>query len=319
MAKYKLNLILTFFLFFASSALILAQSSASTADPERLNRILQTVVLVAGITVIIVALISLTNLVNVFLQIQRMRLLEEQGIEVMEKAGLLQRESFWKKWYKRATNVVPIEKEKDILFDHNYDGIRELDNSLPPWWVAMFYITILFAGIYMVYYHFGGNGPSSIDYYNNEVAQAEEYKQQFLAKQADQVDESNVAVLNDGLAISQGQSIYQVNCIACHGASGEGGVGPNLTDKYWIHGGDVKDIFKTIKYGVPEKGMIAWKDQLRPIDMQKLASFIMTLQGTNPPNGKAPQGDLYQPQVAGEQPPADSTAANQNSTIGMID
>jgi cytochrome c oxidase cbb3-type subunit 3 len=176
------------------------------------------------------------------------------------------------------------------MFDHQYDGIRELDNSLPPWWVAMFYVTIIFAGAYMVYYHFTDMGVSSQEAYNIEVKEANAEIKAYLATQANKVDENTVTVLMDDASLSAAKSLYGVHCVACHGALGEGGVGPNFTDNYWIHGGDIKSIFKTIKYGVPEKGMISWQAQLNPSDMQKLGSYILSMKGTNPPNGKEPQG-----------------------------
>lgn len=187
------------------------------------------------------------------------------------------------------TDAVPIEREQEILLDHNYDGIRELDNNLPPWWVYMFYGTIAFSVFYMWFYHFNGTGKLQADEYKMELVQAEE-----LAKlQANKVDENSVKLLTEKDKIQSGQAIFAKYCVACHGKLGEGGVGPNLTDNAWIHGGDIKSIFKTIKYGVPTKGMIAWQAQLGPGQMQEVASYIKTLKGTNPPNAKAPQGDVY--------------------------
>jgi cytochrome c oxidase cbb3-type subunit III len=184
---------------------------------------------------------------------------------------------------------VPIERENEIMLDHDYDGIKELDNNLPPWWVYMFYGTIAFGIFYIWFYHFNGTGKLQEDEYKMELAEAED-----LAKlQANKVDENSVKMLTDKTQLESGSAIYQKNCAACHGKLGEGGVGPNFTDEYWIHGGDIKSVFKTIKYGVPAKGMIPWQAQLGPSQMQEVASYIKTLKGTNPPNGKAPQGDVY--------------------------
>ena len=185
--------------------------------------------------------------------------------------------------------------------DHNYDGIRELDNSLPPWWVALFYISIAFAVVYYTYYHIAGMGLSSHEQYEQEVEEAKEAVALFLSRQANLVDETNVEVLTDEGEVALGKTIYDVNCVACHGTLGEGGVGPNFADEYWISGGDIKDLFRTIKYGVPEKGMISWQAQLRPAEMQRVASYILTFQGTDPPNAKEPQGELYvKPEVQSE-------------------
>jgi cytochrome c oxidase cbb3-type subunit 3 len=112
------------------------------------------------------------------------------------------------------------------------------------------------------------------------------------------VNSETVIALTDADAISAGQGIYIQNCVACHGQKGEGSVGPNLTDEYWIHGGGIKNVFKTVQNGVPAKGMISWKSQLSPKQIQQVSSFILTFQGTKPDNGKAPQGDIWKEEVA---------------------
>lgn len=185
------------------------------------------------------------------------------------------------------TQAVPIEREHEIMLDHNYDGIQELDNKLPPWWVAMFYLTIVFGVVYIWYYHFRTGGQLQEQEYQTELVEAE--AQQKLM--ANRVDENSVKLLTESDKIAAGQAIFAKNCVACHGKLGEGGVGPNLTDSYWLHGGDIKSVFKTIKYGVPAKGMIPWQAQLSPSQIQEVASFIATLKNTNPPNAKEPQGE----------------------------
>jgi cytochrome c oxidase cbb3-type subunit 3 len=198
----------------------------------------------------------------------------------------------WSAIMKRMTKSVPLERESEVATDHNYDGIVELDNSLPPWWVYMFYATILFSVVYIAYYQFGA-GPTQLMEYDNAIAQAKIEKTAMLKRTASNVDENSVVALTDATDILKGKSSYITKCAACHGQNGEGGVGPNLTDEFWIHGGGVKNIFKTIKYGVQEKGMIAWQAQMQPTEMQQVVSFILTLKGTNPANAKAPQGNLY--------------------------
>jgi cytochrome c oxidase cbb3-type subunit 3 len=268
------------------------------------------IAVVAALTIAVIA--ALINLLNAMIKMQQMRVYQEQGFEAYEKVVVQQsKESFWKRMYNQWTNVVPVEREEEIMFDHDFDGIRELDNRLPPWWVAMFYITIAFAGIYMVYYHFAGVGPSSIEEYTAQMDVAKKEAAANLAKQANLVDENTVAALTDETALGAGKSIYIASCAACHGQLGEGGVGPNMTDDYWIHGGSIKDLFKTIKYGVPEKGMISWQSQLRPTDMQQVASYILTLRGTNPPNAKEAQGMLY----TGEENAAPDTTKAQTTGI----
>lgn len=193
---------------------------------------------------------------------------------------------------KRMTKAIPLDREAEVATDHNYDGIVELDNSLPPWWVYMFYGTIAFAIDYLVYFNYF-DGPTQKMEYDIEVAQALMKKNEFLKKAAASVDETSVVVLSDDASIAKGKSSFVTKCAACHGQSGEGLVGPNLTDEYWIHGGGIKDIFKSIKYGWPEKGMISWESQIQPMEMQQISSFIYSLKGSKPANAKAPQGTIY--------------------------
>jgi cytochrome c oxidase cbb3-type subunit 3 len=159
----------------------------------------------------------------------------------------------------------------------------------------MFYVSIVYSVFYIGYQHFSDYGMSSEEEYNQEMDVAQASINAYLAGQASVVDENSVVALSDDEALSNGKFIYQLNCVVCHLESGAGLVGPNLTDEYWIHGGSVKDVFRTIKYGVPEKGMIAWGTQLRPAEIQNVSSYILTLVGTNPPNPKEPQGEKYDP------------------------
>jgi cytochrome c oxidase cbb3-type subunit III len=198
-------------------------------------------------------------------------------------------------------NPVPIAREGEITLNHNYDGIRELDNHLPPWWVNMFAITCVWALGYMWFYHWGGEGPDQLKEYEMAVKEGRIKSAKYLANKANAVDETSVIAMTEPQQITEGANIFKASCVACHGVNGEGTVGPNLTDEYWLHGGGVKEIFKTIKYGVPEKGMIAWSAQLKPIDMQKVTSYILTLKGTNPPNPKAPQGEIWK-EVESDEP-----------------
>lgn len=204
------------------------------------------------------------------------------------------------------TDAIPIEREHEVMLDHDYDGIRELDNNLPPWWVWMFYVTIIFAFVYMVYYHVLPYGKSQEEQYIAEVQEAQEAREAYLAMAKNLVDESNVVMLEAESDLKAGKAIFVEKCQQCHAADGGGGVGPNLTDKYWLHGGSITDVFKTVKYGVPAKGMIAWESQLRPNEMAQVSSYILSLQGTTPANPKDPQGDLWQ-EAEETTTPSDST------------
>lgn len=195
----------------------------------------------------------------------------------------------------KLQDIKPIEQESEIDLDHDYDGIRELDNNLPPWWLYGFYITIIIGIIYFLQYHVFHTAPLQLEEYEIEMAEAEEAHLEYLKTAANLVDENSVVLVADGPSLKAGASIYKASCAVCHAADGGGGVGPNFTDSYWIHGGDIKSVFSTVKYGVPAKGMISWKDQLNPSQMQNVASYILSLVGTQAANPKEAQGDLYEP------------------------
>jgi len=210
------------------------------------------------------------------------RMLEYSEWHASEKTG----QSIWSK----LIGLRPISEEKDLMMDHDFDGIVELDNPTPAWFMGLFYATILFAVVYLLNYHVFHWSPLQDEEYAIEMKEAEIEKAAILAKSGELIDENSVKASLDAGIIAAGKVVYTQNCIACHGALGEGTVGPNLTDDSWIHGGTVNAIFKTIKYGVPEKGMISWEKTLTPKQTSDLSNFILSLQGTNPPNPKAPQG-----------------------------
>lgn len=181
-----------------------------------------------------------------------------------------------------------------VLEGHEYDGIKELDNKLPKWWVGLFYITIIFALVYVLRFHILKTSPLQEEEYRIEMAAAEQHAAS-VAEQAPGETTTTAGPMTDATNLDAGKAVYDKNCAVCHLAEGQGLVGPNLTDAYWIHGGSYEDIINIINVGVIEKGMIAWKDMLTPTEVQQVASFIMNMQGTNPPNPKAPEGDLYTP------------------------
>lgn len=199
----------------------------------------------------------------------------------------------WDKWDRIFNRSVPVTQESEVMTDHEYDGIRELDNSLPPWWKYMFYFTIVFGFAYLLVYHVFRTQPLQSAEYVNEVADAELMKKKKSSGSQNEIDENNVALLTDAAMLTAGKGIYDGNCASCHGTLGQGGVGPNLTDEFWLHGGGMQNIYNTIKNGVTEKGMIAWKSQLSPAAMQKVSSYILSLQNTNPAGAKPPQGEKW--------------------------
>lgn len=208
-------------------------------------------------------------------------------------------------WDKLNASIA-IAEESAIMTDHEYDGIRELDNSLPPWWKYGFYLTIVWAFGYMLYYHIS-SGPSSAQEYKSQMTQAANDLAEYRKMAKNRVDESNVAVLKEGSDLKAGSSIFIQYCAVCHAADGGGIVGPNLTDNYWIHGNDIKNIFTTIKYGVQGKGMKSWQQELSPVMMAQVSSYITTLQGTSPASPKAPEGKLVEATI---QAVADTSATD---------
>lgn len=202
------------------------------------------------------------------------------------------RASIFAKIRQAMTKSTPIEKEAEIMMEHNYDGIKELDSKIPPWFSWLFILTIIFAAYYMLQYHVFASGKVSQQEYEQEMKKADEEKEA-LIKSGALVNEETVKLLTDAADLQKGKEIFDANCIACHAADGGGIVGPNLTDDYWIHGGGIKNVFKTIKYGVVEKGMISWQTQLNANQMQDVASYVISLHGTTPAAPKAPEGEIW--------------------------
>ncbi len=162
----------------------------------------------------------------------------------------------------------------------------------------------------MIHYHVSKTGPLQAEEYTISIKKAEAEIAEYMKTSANNVDETTVKLLTETSDLAAGKNIFISNCAACHGQSGEGTVGPNLTDDYWIHGGSLQDVFKTIKYGKPDKGMKSWKDDLSPMQIAQLTSFLRTFKGTNPSKPKEKQGELYIETVI---TPNDSLAKNSNS------
>jgi cytochrome c oxidase cbb3-type subunit III len=214
--------------------------------------------------------------------------------------------------WQKLNSFRPVAQESDIELSHSYDGIRELDNRLPPWWLYGFYVTIIFSVIYLWRFHVSHTAPNQEEEYIAAMKIADEQKEAFLKKAANQVDERTVKFLDSENDLHAGKALFEVNCTACHGKMGEGVVGPNLTDNYWLHGGSINDVFKSIKYGIPEKGMRNWNEDFSPVQIAQLASFIKSMSGSNPPNAKEKQGELYEEtkSISGEDSKSKVLAAN---------
>lgn len=215
------------------------------------------------------------------------------GEEAVDEKANIDRVSWWDRLMNSLNRSVPVERERDVLLDHNYDGIMELDNQLPPWWKYGFYVTIVIAFVYLINYHVLGTGKLQVAEYNAEMALAKAEKETRMKNSAENITEASVVLLKETAALAEGATIFKNNCVACHGDKAQGIAGPNLTDEFWIHGGGIKNVFHTITEGVPGKVMISWKEKLTPLQIEKVASYVLSLYGTNPPGGLAPQGDKY--------------------------
>lgn len=271
-------------------AMILFGSGAQaqgTADNTTLVLAMVVLALVA-IVVLMVAVYAL-QVLNKVVRMEEERQAREKGIE------LVPAESMWQKFLKVANRRVEMEKEESIILDHNYDGIRELDNHLPPWWTYLFYVTIVFGFFYVMAYHFTDTLPLQEEEYEIEMAEAAAMAQaRMAAAPEDAFDEADLVLTDDPDILASGAKIFNQQCAVCHKTDGGGSIGPNLTDDYWLHGGDIQSVYSVIKNGVVEKGMISWSAMLSPSQMRDVSNYVKSLKGTNPPGAKAPQGELYE-------------------------
>ena len=234
--------------------------------------------------------ITISAVDNVMYQI----LTEEQKQKVDAVNSLSIKESDWyTNLMKKLTRTVPIKDEGQFLLQHDYDGIKELDNVLPPWWVYLFYGTIVFAVIYLVRFEIMG-APNQEMELQNEMTQAKIEVAEYMKTAPDMMDEKSVTLLTDKEALAEGKGIFTTNCIVCHRADAGGQIGPNLTDDKWILGGGIKNVFHTLVNGGRDgKGMISWKGTLKPKEMQKVASYVLSLQGSNPKDPKVAEGEIW--------------------------
>jgi cytochrome c oxidase cbb3-type subunit III len=205
------------------------------------------------------------------------------------------------------TSIAPKSAGAVLPLEENHDGITEMDNLIPPWFNYLFGGTIVFAVVYLLNYHVWQSSPLPLAEYAEEVAAADLSRRVRMASEGT-INEDELAPLVDEASLKEGQEKFLRNCVTCHGSHAEGIVGPNLTDQYWIHGGGIRNVYITIKNGVPEKGMISWKLVFTPKEIQQIASFVLSVQGSNPPNAKKAEGNLYTEPKA---QPKDSTSATR--------
>lgn len=247
-----------------------------------------------GFQYAIIGFLGFVFLILVFLLIKLIEIYYVIENQRLENEGL-GKSSFFETLYNKIWVGEQNIKNGEVLLPHSFDGIGELNNSMPPWLRYVFVSTIVFAVAYLSFYYVFEAGTFQKEEYEIEIASAKESVEAYLAQMQNAIDENSVvANLNDKASLEKGKAIFTQNCKACHGANGQGGIGPNLTDAYWLHGGKINDIFKTIKFGIPEKGMISWKQKLKPIDIQDVSNYIMSIRGSNPENQKSAEGNLEQ-------------------------
>lgn len=267
---------------FAQDATAPATATAAVA-PEKLIGGMAPIVFYMMSGVILIEAILIYALMN---SIKKM--VTQSNLDLYNAAPETQ--SSFAKWWDNFNEFKPLDKEADIDLGHNYDGIRELDNRLPPWWLYGFYGTIIFALFYMWSYHVSHTSPSSEQEYKMSVEKADKQIAEYLKTKADNINESNVKMMGSA-DIAEGANLFKATCAACHTANGGGSVGPNLTDAYWLNGGDIKSVFKTIKYGI--RAMPAWQNNFSGKQLAQLASFVESIKNTNVAGGKAPQGEKF--------------------------
>ena len=239
-------------------------------------------------------MVVMKEIVNIFSLEKSEKLeLEKQGID----PATIDKYAWFKKVLKQWTKSKAIEEEEEIILDHNYDGIKELDNSLPPWWLYLFYATILFGVVYLAKYHVFG-GDDQVTEYLNEIKIAERKIQENQSSGGvviKTVDAESAQYLTDEASLTRGKAIYNFNCASCHAKDGGGGIGPNLTDEYWILGGGIKNVFTTVRDGGRSgRGMVSWKTTLKSVDIEKVSSYVLSLEGTRPKKPKEPQGEIWE-------------------------
>ena len=243
--------------------------------------------IVVGLVALLIAILFNGKIVKNLNEVQHSKLSEE------EKQVKIAKITWFSKFYEKSLDSKSIDEEDTIILDHNYDGIKELDNNLPPWWIYSFYASIIFAIFYIFKYDVF-DGETQLDELATEYAEAEISIEEYKKNATDLIDYNTVELLTEASDLDKGKAIFTTNCVACHKADAGGSIGPNLTDEHWILGGGIKNVFKTVSEGGRDgKGMISWKSSLKPSEIAQVASYILSLQGTNPAGAKAAEGDIW--------------------------
>jgi cytochrome c oxidase cbb3-type subunit 3 len=293
-AKWMRRVLFSIFTLLLAAPVFAQTTEASSSNLETLLIVVLSFVLIVAILILVIG-IYLVSIIKMIILEDKKQKAAQAGVEYVPE----QRISWWSKFMSKASDAVPIEEEETILLDHDYDGIHELDNHLPPWWKWLFYFTIVWGVVYLLVYHVFNVFPLMEQEYDIAMEEARIAREAMIATSGNMIDENTVEFSDAAEVLASGKVIYDRECVACHAPEGQGLIGPNFTDNYWIHGGNIKDVFNTIKYGVPSKGMISWQTKLSPTEMRDVASYILTFVGTtpkNPPAPKAAEGQLYTPE-----------------------
>jgi cytochrome c oxidase cbb3-type subunit 3 len=211
--------------------------------------------------------------------------------------------------------------EEKLLLSHEYDGIREFDNPMPKWWKWIFWGSFYFALGYFAHYHLTGNGTSVHESYELEIAAAREAEAQELLKGGGPSEQTLGEMEANAGLMTDAKTLFVQKCAQCHGNNGEGKIGPNLTDEYWIHGdGSLMAIYNVVSEGVPAKGMPTWSRQMRLIEVMKMAAFVGTIRNTNLPGPRPPEGNKVAAGPAGGAPTAagTNTAPSPTGTVAPL-
>ncbi len=205
-----------------------------------------------------------------------------------------------------------VEHDSNITLGHSYDGIEEYDNRLPNWWLFTLYGAIVFSVGYWLFYQTFAIGYTQGQAWDKEVESAA--AEQIARDMGKEVTNDSLLLMTKVPAqVDAGAKIFQQKCVQCHRADQGGDIGPNLTDDFWLHGPDPLQIYGTVMNGVLDKGMQSWKDQLGPVRVRQVVSFVLTRKGLNVPGGKAPQGrptaEWDKEKAAAAPPPAPKAGA----------
>ncbi len=305
----KKRIVLLILSWVAGISLFAAETAeaTTTAAPVKTGFSFQDLIIIA--TVFLIAITAFFIIYQLSVMRMQMQLLQKILVTKDPKA-VLDNGTWLERFSKKFIGLKPMEMEGELIMEeHEYDGIVELKNGMPPWLQAFFLVTVIFAVSYWTYYMVLEAGPDQYQEYQIQVDKANKDKEERNKLFTNSIDENNVEMSTDEADLSRGKDIFIENCASCHKADAGGDSGPNLTDEYWIHGGGIKNIFKTVKVGYVEKGMRSWADVLNPLQIKQVSSYVLSLQGTNPAGAKSPQGELWTEESA----TSDSTSTQSDS------